>query len=232
MGRSILWTVLFLAVLAVSAFGLLILLVTGKEGGETWQLAAGVGVFFVLLVIWWNLAPGFAGGYSRTLALLGKAVLTALFLFFTVMATPYVLASIQGPRLEKKVAIENFKETFIEWPGFAGRWVFAWNGIWCIRFTNWVCCIPRRSGWARSSGSICPMRISAWTGIISWRAAGRSRIHAGSRCWTACRSVRWGLRSRCCLRKGARIWFTICIPKTSCISNRPKTVPQPRQFPH
>ncbi len=118
--RSILWTVLFIAVLAVSAFGLLILLVSGKEGGETWQLATGVGVFFVLLVIWWKLAPGFTGRYNCTLSVLGKAVLTTLFLFFTGMATPYVLASIQGPRLEQKVAIENFKETPIEWPGFTG----------------------------------------------------------------------------------------------------------------
>ncbi len=118
--RSIIWTVLFLSVLAVSAFGLLILLVSAKEGGETWQLVTGAGVFLVVLVLWWRLASGFEGRYNKTISTLGKAVLTTLFLFFTVMATPYVLASIQGPRFAEQARIENFTETAIEWPGFAG----------------------------------------------------------------------------------------------------------------
>ena len=120
MARSILLTLAFLVLLAACAFGLLMLLVSAKEGADTWQLVVGWMVALSLLLIWWQLGKFFVTGYQKFLSTSGLVVLILTGFIYTTIALPYIINYVRGPRLAKKVRIENFQESLVTWPGFDG----------------------------------------------------------------------------------------------------------------
>ena len=120
MARSILFTILFLALVAATLFGLLMLLVAGKEGAETLHLVLGAVLSIALLVFWWSLSKFFITRYQKALSLSGRVLLSIIAIIYTLASTPYIISYFKGPMLAKKIRIENFKETPIVWPGFDG----------------------------------------------------------------------------------------------------------------
>jgi hypothetical protein len=120
MGRSILFTIIFIALVAATLFGLLMLLVGGKEGAETIHLILGACISISLLVIWWSLSKYFITRYQKVLSISGRVILSFVAFAYTTTSVPYVINYFKGPTLAKKIRIENFQETPIVWPGFDG----------------------------------------------------------------------------------------------------------------
>ncbi len=120
MARSIVITILFLALVAATLFGFLMLLVAGKEGSDTLDLVLGAVLSIALLIIWWSLSKLFITRYQKILSLSGRVILSAITLIYTLTTIPYIISYFKGPMLVKEIRIENFKETPIIWPGFDG----------------------------------------------------------------------------------------------------------------
>ena len=120
MARSILFTIIFLTLVAATLFGLLMLLVGGKEGAETLHLLLGTIVSIALLLIWWSRSKLFITLYQRALFQTGRVFLTFIAIAYTITSTPYIMNHFKGPMLAKKIRIKNFKETPIVWSGFDG----------------------------------------------------------------------------------------------------------------
>lgn len=109
---------LLIALVGLSAAGVLAWLPLGKEGAS-WSdlpiiLGAAGGALFLGLV-WW-LAAGRRIGWAA----IGWAILLPPLLAHGSTAVFLVLARIEGPRLAQSVRIESIRETAIVWPGFDG----------------------------------------------------------------------------------------------------------------
>jgi len=120
MARSILFTILFLALVAATLFGLLMLLVAGKEGSNTLDLVLGAVLSIALLVMWWSLSKYFITRYQKSLSLSGRVILSFIAIVYSLTTIPYIISYFKGPMLAKEIRIESFKETPIVWPGFDG----------------------------------------------------------------------------------------------------------------
>lgn len=109
---------LFVAIVALSALGLLMLLPGMKEGvswEETPFYVGGALGFPVLGVVWW-----YACGRSLAKAVPAWIVLALPTLGSAAIAFSLVTAYFEGQRLAGAVDIEGYSETPIRWPGFDG----------------------------------------------------------------------------------------------------------------
>lgn len=109
---------LLVAIVCLSALGLLAWLPLGKEGAS-WSdmpiiLGAAGGAGFLGLV-WW-----LAVGRRIGRALIGWAILLPPLLAHGSTAISLVTARFAGARLEESVRIESYREAPIVWPGFDG----------------------------------------------------------------------------------------------------------------
>ncbi len=109
---------LFLVIVAVSGVGLLAQFPGMKEGISQEELPfylGGVVLFAVLGAVWW-----WAVGRSLAKAVPVWIVLAIPTLAAGATVISLVVANLEGGRLARSVAIENFSEAPIRWPGFDG----------------------------------------------------------------------------------------------------------------
>ncbi len=110
--------VLFVVIVAVSAVGLLAQFPGMKEGISQEELPfylGGLVVFSGLGAIWW-----WAVGRSLAKALPAWIILAIPMLGAGAAAISLVVANLESRRLPRSVAIENYSEAPILWPGFDG----------------------------------------------------------------------------------------------------------------
>ncbi len=108
----------YVVLVAVSAVGLVFLFPMMKEGtslSELPILLAGMGLFVLLGALWW-----LARGRSLRKAAVAWMILAVPCLAYVALAGSLVTAYFGGLRLAKDVAIEDFSEAPIHWPGFDG----------------------------------------------------------------------------------------------------------------
>jgi hypothetical protein len=108
----------FIAILIVSALSLLLLFPGMKEGlswRETPFYFAGAAGLVVVGALWW-----LACGRSWLKAAVGWAVLAIPLYLGLTAGVSLVAAHLRGQRLQSGASIENYRETPILWPGFAG----------------------------------------------------------------------------------------------------------------
>jgi hypothetical protein len=107
-----------LAILTASVFGLLMLAPFPSGGmGMRGYYLVNLGFLF-LTIFWWKLAPLFEGRYNRVISYIAKGVVTCVLISYTLITSSAALGFFQGVYYKNKMSLENFKETFIEWPGF------------------------------------------------------------------------------------------------------------------
>jgi hypothetical protein len=102
----------------LSALGLLFLFPLMKEGaslGELPMLLGGLGLFVLTGALWW-----LARGRSVAKAAAAWVILAVPSIAYIGQAGALVTAYFGGLRLAQDVAIENFSEVPIHWPGFDG----------------------------------------------------------------------------------------------------------------
>lgn len=115
---TILRIVFFIALLCLSALGLILLLPFAKEGSSFGDLpifAGVVGAALTLAVLWW-----LAVGRSIGKALIGWTVLVLPLVAHGGMAGALLFAHLEGPRLANEIHIESYREAPLIWPGFDG----------------------------------------------------------------------------------------------------------------
>lgn len=110
--------IFFIALLCLSALGLVLLLPFAKEGSSFGDLpifAGVIGAVLILAVLWW-----LAVGRSIGKALIGWAVLALPLVAHGGIASALLSAHFEGPRLANETRIENYREAPLIWPDFDG----------------------------------------------------------------------------------------------------------------
>ena len=110
--------VFFVLLVGISVVGLLVLLPLVKEGAsreETPLLLGGAVIYLFLAGVWW-----LAVGRALAKAALAWVFLCLPFLANLTLAGALILASLEGERLSREIAVDSYSEEAIAWPGIEG----------------------------------------------------------------------------------------------------------------